>query len=203
MWVSTQNCCPWATFCISFEMFDNLVRCAGYFCTLAIALLGYSNNSNKCWLWRWSWTFTEIWNQMHCSIHSVPVFLTTLSCMLQRTYMLQRFQGKMLLSYEVPVLQCYCSTMKYNLVQCVFWLALHWYTYKNTNTQKSKYINTKSATIMQCSVFAGWPCTGREINDGSRRPQDTCQVSRGGCSALCIAYILYFCISLFLYLYSI
>ena len=54
--------------------------------------------------------------------------------------------------------------------------------------------------VVQCSVFSGGACTGREINDRSRRPQDTCQVSRGGCTAtiqcsvIHITHILSLCI---------
>ena len=141
MWVSTQNCCPWATFCISFEMYDNLVCCAGYFCTLAIALLGYSNNSNKCWLWRWSWTFTKIWNQTHCSIHSVSVYPITLSCMLQHTYMLQRFQGKCYFPTKFLCINVTVIAVQWSMIWCsVFssWPCTDTHTkiHKNTNTQK-------------------------------------------------------------------
>ena len=57
--------------------------------------------------------------------------------------------------------------------------------------------------VVQCSVFSGGACTGREINDRSRRPQDTCQVSRGGCTAtiqcsvIHITHILSLCIHIF------
>ena len=57
--------------------------------------------------------------------------------------------------------------------------------------------------VVQCSVFSGGACTGREINDRSRRPQDTCQVSRGGCTAtiqcsvIHITHILSLCIHVF------
>ena len=85
--------------------------------------------------------------------------------------------------------------------------ALAWTVCKACTTLCTILPSVLNALVVQCSVFSGGACTGREINDRSRRPQDTCQVSRGGCTATIQCSVIHIIhilsLSVFMYLFLI